>query len=200
MEERSKRWQLIASETTFANRFAPFNDANRFPAQSHKLPIAMLHTGFAGLIPRGSEDMAFIDLICMCHMAFMAEFSLLVSPQEHRSFHALYENQKTYNEAARGPGSIPDEDRIIYLLAFGLLSSDSLDKMLAVAARVSSLIGRQEASVTIDSFTIVEGHVKIVGDDAKPQELLTLAKKIADASSSMRSQSQVTAVDSLDGV
>ncbi|CAH8270164.1 unnamed protein product [Arabidopsis lyrata] len=52
-------------------------------------------------------------------------------------------NQKRYTEAARKFGLIPDEDRIVYLLAFGLLSSDSLDKMLKVAARVSTLSGRQ---------------------------------------------------------
>ncbi|EOA21245.1 hypothetical protein CARUB_v10001595mg, partial [Capsella rubella] len=189
---------IVSKESLFVNKYASFSDANRFPAQTHKLPIAMLHSGFAGLIPKESEeDMGFIDLLCMCHMDFMVEFSLLITPQEHRSFHALYENQKTYNEAARGSGLIPDEDRIVYLLAFGLLSSDSLDKMLTVAARVSTLNGRQEASVTRNSFTIVEGHVKIVEDDAKWQELLKKAKNIVDASK--RSQTQVAAVDSLDG-
>jgi hypothetical protein len=190
---------MVSKESLFVNRFASFNDANRFPAQTHKLPIAMLHSGFAGLIPRESDDMEFIDLICMCHSAFMAEFSLLITPQEQRSFHALYENQKRYTEAARGSGFNSDENRIVYLLRFGLLSSDSLDKMLKVAARVSTLSARQEeASVTRDSFTIVEDRVKIVNDDAKWDELLKKAKRIVDASSSMRSQ--VAAVDSLDGV
>ncbi|KAG7554224.1 Nucleocapsid Phlebovirus/Tenuivirus [Arabidopsis suecica] len=180
-------------------RFASFNDANRFPAQTHKLPIAMLHSGFAGLIPRESDDIEIIDLICICHSAFMAEFSLLITPHEQRSCHALYENQKRYTEAARKSGLIPDEDRIVYLLAFGLLSSDSLDKMLKVAARVSTLSGRQEeASVTRSSFTIVEDRLKIVKDDVKWDELLKKAKSIVDAPSSMRSQ--VAAVDSLDGV
>ncbi|CAL9229293.1 unnamed protein product [Arabidopsis halleri] len=132
-----------------------------FPAQTHKLPIAMLHSGFAGLIPRESDDIEIIDLICICHSAF----------------HALYENQKRYTEAARGSG-LNSDDR----LPFGFWGFNF----------------EWKASVTRSSFTIVEDRVKIVKDDAKWQELLKKTKSIVDASSSMRSQ--VAAVDSSDGV
>ncbi|KAL1197017.1 hypothetical protein V5N11_024812 [Cardamine amara subsp. amara] len=116
--------------------------------------------------------------------------------------------KKTYSEAARGSGLITDEDRIVYLLAFGLSSSDSLDKMLTVAARVLALNGSQSSVVvTRNSFTIVEDRVKIVKDDAKWQELLIKANKIDRASSSMSSaalqvdvQAEGAALDSMYGV
>ncbi|EFH47434.1 predicted protein [Arabidopsis lyrata subsp. lyrata] len=91
-----KKLVLTNKTLTFSRMIALFPHLAFFPAQTHKLPIAMLHSGFAGLIPRESDDIEIIDLICICHSAF----------------HALYKNQKRYTEAARKFGLIPDEDRI----------------------------------------------------------------------------------------
>ncbi|XP_026409694.1 uncharacterized protein LOC113304744 [Papaver somniferum] len=101
----------------FANKFP--NDAGIYPAQTFKLPMAMKHLGFGGLIPNGVSNALYNKVLEVPSLAFMVEFNLMGNPDRNETFSAAYEDQKPYMKAAKG-GPIIDTDRIAFLIMLEL--------------------------------------------------------------------------------
>ncbi|XP_026410188.1 uncharacterized protein LOC113305348 [Papaver somniferum] len=154
---------LFRNPVKFGNRFP--DNSTRYPAQTFKLPIAMKHLGFGGLIPTGVGNLLHNEILEVASLAFMVEFSIMVNPSFNKTFLVAYEGQKPYMHAAKNC-AMPGSDRIAFLISLGLDTVESITRIVEVANSAMVACGAK-TRYTMSSFQpLTQGtKIKIIEDD-----------------------------------
>lgn len=158
---------------TNGSKFAklPGPELTIFPAQTHRLPAAMHHTGFSALIPNTLAVANFSRLLKASHLAFMTEFGRVINPNNNRTFAAEFEYQKNHvNDAMNN--SMPDEVRLKYLIGFGLDLVVNINLMINVCNDAMKAMNENPV-YGIGDFTVVGDRIKVVEDDELNKKLIS---------------------------
>lgn len=168
---------LIRNPEKFKHKLP--DDAAKYVAKTYKLPMAMKHMGFGGLIPKDVSNSVYNKILEVAYLAFLAEFSFAINPNLTKTFAKAYADQQGQKTAAIN-GPISHTDRIICLMSMGLDTVEAVSNMVDVANLAMATCGYQ-TRYSMDTFqTLIQGEkVKIVEDDGVYAQLVAKAPKIA---------------------
>ncbi|KAK1433779.1 hypothetical protein QVD17_10696 [Tagetes erecta] len=122
---------------------------------SSKLPRAMKHAGFPGLIPKGC-DPYLMKAYLYAHAAYMVDFGMLINPGDTRSLKKMALSQLNFSKVGVDQVPYTDEFRADILSGVGLTHSAVFKKIVDVCNNLCKVVGEPK----LKWAKVVKYHIK----------------------------------------